>query len=150
LDLTAEGGRQDWPEWMTRQIRDADRILVIASPEYRRRAEGDTASDEGRGVQWEARQIRERIYGDQRAGLQIVLPVVLPGASVDDLPAWLTPRSTTHYRVEQFTNAGADRLLRVLTGQPWEVEPTLGAVPVLPPRSEVVVDVARALRGAGR
>ena len=136
VDLPAAERRQDWAEWMTRQIRDADRILVVASPEYRRRAEGDAGSEEGRGVQWEARQIRDRIYADQRAGLQIVLPVVLPGGSVTDLPAWLAPNSTTHYVIEEFTVTGANRLLRVLTSQPWETEPPLGAVPELPPRSE--------------
>ena len=61
LDLPAAEQRQDWAQWMTRQVRDADRVLVIASPEYKRRAEGDAAPGEGRGVQWEARLIRERV-----------------------------------------------------------------------------------------
>ena len=43
LDLPAAERRLDWAQWMTRQVRDADRILVVASPEYRRRAEGDAA-----------------------------------------------------------------------------------------------------------
>jgi hypothetical protein len=48
LDLPAAEERQDWTEWMTRQVRDADRVLVVASPEYRRRAEGDAEPGEGR------------------------------------------------------------------------------------------------------
>ncbi len=32
LDLPAAERRQDWAQWMTRQIRDAGRILVVASP----------------------------------------------------------------------------------------------------------------------
>src|ERR1017187_7582423 len=55
LDLPAMEVRQDWAEWMTQQVRDADRVLVIASPAYKRRAEGDARPDEGRGLQWEAR-----------------------------------------------------------------------------------------------
>ena len=70
LDLPAAGQRQDWAEWMTRQVRDADRVLVVASPDYKRRAEGDAGPGEGRGVQWEARLIRDRL-----------LPTSTPGCS---------------------------------------------------------------------
>ena len=55
LDLPAAEGRQDWAQWTAREVRDADRILVVASPEYRRRDVGDAEPDEGRGVQFEAR-----------------------------------------------------------------------------------------------
>ena len=125
--------RRDWAQWMTRQIRDADRVLVIASPEYRRRAEGDAEPDEGRGVQWEARLIRERCFRDQTAGLQWAVPVVLPGGAVDDIPLWLFPTTVTHYLVSEYTVVGAEELLRLLTGQPGEAEPALGTVPVLSP-----------------
>ena len=47
---------------------------------------------------------------------------------------WLAPQSTTHYLVTGYTVAGAEALLRVLTGQPAETEPDLGAVPYLPSR----------------
>ena len=134
LDLLAAERRVDWPEWMMREIRDADRVLIIASPEYRRRAEGDTQPDHGRGVQWEARQIREMFYSDQESGLQRVVPVVLPGCSAADIPLWLGPQSSTHYVISDFTVSGAERLLRLLTGQPWEREPPRGEVPILPPR----------------
>jgi hypothetical protein len=134
LDLAVAGGRVDWAEWMTREVRDADRVLVIASPDYKRRAEGDAGPDEGRGVQWEARLIRDVFYADQRAGLERVLPVVLPGCSADDLPLWLAPASVAHYVVSDFTVSGGEALLRLLTGQPLEIIPSLGVVPVLPPR----------------
>ncbi len=133
-DLTAAGQRQDWAEWMTRQVRDADRVLVIASPEYKRRAEGDAAADEGRGLQWEARLIRDLFYANQRTRLQRVLPVVLPGCSADDIPLWLAPAAATHYAVRDYTVPGAESLLRLLTGQPLEIAPPLGQVPSLPPR----------------
>jgi hypothetical protein len=133
-DLTAAGQRQDWAEWMTRQIRDADRVLVIASPEYKRRAEGDAAADEGPGLQWEARLIRDLFYANQRTRLQRVLPVVLPGCSADDIPLWLAPAAATHYVVLDYTVPGAESLLRLLTGQPLEIAPPLGQVPSLPPR----------------
>ena len=134
LDLPAAERRQDWAQWMTREVRDADRIVVVASPEYRRRAEGDAGPDEGRGVQWEARLIRDRFYADQDAGLQLVLPVVLPGGSAEDLPLWLAPASATHYPVTGYTVAGAEALLRVLTGQPLgdRAGPGRGPAPAAP------------------
>ncbi len=135
LDLAAAEQRVDWAQWMTFQVRYADWVLVVASPEYRRRAEGDALPSVGRGVQWEARLIREEFYADQQAGLRWVLPVVLPGCSARGIPLWLAPVSTTHYVVRDYSVAGAESLLRVLTGQPRETEPPLGAVPVLPPRA---------------
>jgi hypothetical protein len=51
LDLAATADRVDWAGWMTREVRDADRVLVIASAAYKRRAEGDAGPGEGRGVQ---------------------------------------------------------------------------------------------------
>ena len=137
LDLPAEARRLDWALWMTKEIRDADRVIVVASPAYRRRGDGDAEADEGRGVQFEARQIRDRFYADQAAGIEQVLPVVLPGSSAEDLPLWLAPASATVYRVTACTLAGAEPLIRVLTRQPREIEPPLGVVPLLPPRETV-------------
>jgi tetratricopeptide (TPR) repeat protein len=147
LDLPAAEQRVDWAEWMTQQVRDADRVLVIASPAYKRRAEGDAGPDEGRGVQFEARLIRDLFYANQEAGLGRFVPVVLPGCSPDDIPLWLGPASTAHYLVGEYTVAGAERLLRLLTGQPAEIEPPLGSVPVLPPRGAEGVAVTPARPG---
>lgn len=133
-DVTAAEDRQDWAQWMIGQIRDADRILVVASPAYARRANGDAEPDEGRGVQWEAGLIRNLVYEDQTGGVRRVLPVVLPSCSPRDIPLWLLPASAGYYRVSEFTVPGAEKLLRVLTGQPSEVEPPLGTPPALPPR----------------
>jgi hypothetical protein len=134
LDLPAAEQRVDWAQWMTLQLRDADWVLAIASPEYKRRSEGDALPGDGRGVQWEGRLIRELFYANQDEGLRRMLPVVLPGCSADDIPLWLAPVSATYYLVSDYTVGGAEKLLRVLTGQPWETEPPLGTLPTLPPR----------------
>ncbi|WP_165486259.1 toll/interleukin-1 receptor domain-containing protein [Frankia sp. Cppng1_Ct_nod] len=78
LDKPAAERRQDWPLWMLAEVRAADHVLIIASPEYRRRAEGDAAPDEGRGVQFEAALIRDELYRDRPAGMTSVL--VRPGS----------------------------------------------------------------------
>lgn len=134
LDLPAAEQRQDWPVWMLQQIRAARFVLMIASPEYRRRAEGEALASEGRGVQWEAGLIREEVYADKNASLNRFLPVVLPGCSAADIPKWMGPTTTTHYTISDYTLTGADSLLRLLTDQPSETQPPLGSVPVLLPR----------------
>jgi tetratricopeptide (TPR) repeat protein len=134
LDLPAAERRHDWPIWMLRQVRKADFVLVVASPAYRRRAEGDAGVNEGRGVQFEAALLREELYRDREAGMRKFLPVLLPGGSADDIPAFLGPTTATFYRVTELTTAGVERLLRVLTAQPLELEPPLGKVPELPSR----------------
>ncbi|MCI0690172.1 MAG: CHAT domain-containing protein, partial [Sporichthyaceae bacterium] len=137
LDLPAAERRQDWPLWMQDRAREARFVLVVASPAYRRRAEGEAAADEGRGVQFEAALIRDEVYRDRAASLDRIVPVVLPGCSAGDIPAWLGPHTTTHYVVSEYTVAGAERLLRLLTGQPFETVPPLGTVPALPARGGV-------------
>ena len=135
LDRVAAQRRQDWSLWMMDQVRDADHILVIGSAAYKRRAEGRAEPDEGRGVQFEARLIRDVFYRDQRA-LDRFVPVVLPGGSAADVPDFLAPAISTVYRVSELTVAGAEGLLRLVTGQAAEVEPPLGQVPVLGARGQ--------------
>ncbi|MCA1699565.1 MAG: TIR domain-containing protein [Actinobacteria bacterium] len=135
LDLPAAERRQDWALWMLDEVRAADFVLVIVSAAYRRRAEGAGDPDQGRGVQFEAALIREQLYADRQAGLGKFLPVLLPGASADDIPMFLGPTTTTSYRVAEMTPRGIERLVRVLTGQPWEVQPPLGQIPVLASRA---------------
>ncbi|GAA3045908.1 SEFIR domain-containing protein [Actinokineospora globicatena] len=116
LDQWADGARQDWSLWAMEHLRDADFILVIASPEYQRRAEGRAAPHEGRGAQFEAAIIRDHLTKDLRAGNARVLPVVLPGRSVDEIPAFLTPYSTTHYVIDEITESGVAYLASAITG----------------------------------
>ncbi len=145
LDLPGVEDRRDWAQWMTREVRDAGFVLVLASPSYRVRADGDAEPDEGRGVQWEARQIRDRFYADQDKGLREILPVLLPGRSEVDIPLWLAPASATSYVVTDFTVAGAEPLLRALTGQSSQLMPPLGPVPVLAARGVSIPAAARAV-----
>jgi hypothetical protein len=109
---------------MEQQIDLADHVLVIASPAYKQRAGADADEAVGRGVQYEARLLRNLFYQHQQ-DLNRFLPVVLPGGSARDLPAFLTPATTTVYRVAEFSLAGAEPLLRLLLDRPEEIEPEL-------------------------
>ncbi|MFL6120636.1 toll/interleukin-1 receptor domain-containing protein [Actinophytocola sp.] len=134
LDLPAATRRQDWPLWMLEEVGAADFVLVVASPEYRRRGEGKPPAEQGLGVQWEAALIREEVYSDRASAVRKFLPVLLPGRSTADIPAWLGPNSGTSYRVDDFTLAGAEELIRVLTRQPLVKPAPLGRRPLLPSR----------------
>lgn len=134
IDRVATEQRQDWSLWMEGEVAAADRILIVASRAYKQRAGVDADPGIGRGVQYEARLIRNLFYANQK-DLQRFLPVVLPGGDLDDVPAFLAPSIATVYRVEAFTLAGADALLRAIHGLPVEVDPTIGPVPDLPARA---------------
>ncbi|MBM7773164.1 hypothetical protein JOD54_003368 [Actinokineospora baliensis] len=117
LDQWADGKRQDWSLWAMENLRDSDFILVIASPQYRRRAEGQAEPHEGRGAQFEAAIIRDHLTQNLRQGTERVLPVVLPGGSIEDIPMFLTPYSTTRYEIDEFTESQVTYLISAITGE---------------------------------
>ncbi|MDR6594539.1 toll/interleukin-1 receptor domain-containing protein [Saccharothrix longispora] len=128
LDQVAAGERQDWALWMSRQIEQADVVLCVASEQYRLRAQGRTGPHVGRGVQWEARLIRDAFHAAQD-DLQKFVPVVVPGQTVAGVPDFLAPSTTTVYVVESFTKTGAEKLLRFLLRKPELRDIPLGEEP---------------------
>ncbi|MGH3770971.1 MAG: toll/interleukin-1 receptor domain-containing protein, partial [Pseudonocardiaceae bacterium] len=102
-DFVAAEERQDWARWTQQQVSSADRVLVIVSPEYKRRFEGIATPGTGRGVRHEARFIREHLYKDEETGVRKFLPVLLPGVTVADIPDVFQPTSATHYVVSGLT-----------------------------------------------
>ncbi|MBE8517782.1 TIR domain-containing protein [Amycolatopsis sp. H6(2020)] len=117
LDAWYDTVRRDWSSWATEQLTKADFILVVASPDYKRRADGTAMPHEGRGSQFEAAIIRDNLTRDLRRETERVLPVVLPGRSVDEIPVFLNAYSTTRYHVVEFTEAGVADLVAAITGQ---------------------------------
>jgi hypothetical protein len=116
LDRWYENVRRDWSLWAIRQLAEADFILVVASPGYRRRSDGWADAGDGRGVQFEGAIIRDNLMRNLPAETTRVLPVVLPGRNAGEIPAFLHAFSSSHYTVSGFTRAGADELLAVLAG----------------------------------
>ncbi|WP_370963088.1 SEFIR domain-containing protein [Amycolatopsis sp. cg9] len=117
LDLWYDNVRRDWSLWATENLAKADFILVIASPAYKSRADGTAMPHEGRGSQFEAAIIRDNLTRDLRRETERVLPVVLPGRSVEEIPDFLNAHSTTRYHVVEFTPAGVEDLVAAITGQ---------------------------------
>jgi hypothetical protein len=126
LDQWDDDGRVDWSLWAMEQIREADFILAIASPAYRVRAEGLAPADEGRGAQFEAALLRDGLTRDLVEQTGRILPVVLPGRSVKEIPSFLRPYSTTHYLVDELTVAGVEGLLAALNNVAKHPKPERG------------------------
>jgi hypothetical protein len=126
LDQWDDSVRRDWALWATQQLTSADFVIVIASPDYRKRAEGTVPAHEGRGSQYEAMVLRDALTKDLRAATRRILPVVLPGGSVDDIPAFLAPYSTTHFVIDAFTRDEVADLLNAITGTSARAKPRRG------------------------
>ncbi|WP_166459523.1 SEFIR domain-containing protein [Amycolatopsis pithecellobii] len=137
LDQWFLENRQDWYTWAIGNIASADFVLTIASDRYKRAAEGAVTREDNRGLQAEAALLRENLEENRPLWMTKILPVVLPGHRVEEIPIFLQPRTADHYVVTEFTVAGAESLLRVLTGQPPHVRPELGRTPDLPPHQPV-------------
>ncbi|MCG8914310.1 TIR domain-containing protein [Actinokineospora sp. PR83] len=116
VDQWDDNQRRDWSAWAIEHLNTADYILIIASPDYKRRADGTAPPHEGRGAQFEATIIRDQLTRNLREATKRLLPVVLPGRSVDDIPTFLAPHSATHFTVDEFTAEGVDYLLTAITG----------------------------------
>jgi tetratricopeptide (TPR) repeat protein len=111
--------RRDRFLWMIDQFRHADYVIVIASPEYRAAGDGNAPADCHRGVQTESAVLRNFIYRDRETWTRKILPVILPGRSVDEIPLYLQPHCASHYHLPKINAANARELTRVLTrGQP--------------------------------
>jgi SEFIR domain/NPCBM/NEW2 domain len=117
LDQWYDSWRLDWSAWAIEHLTKADFILAIASPDYKRRADGMAPADEGRGSQFEAAIMRDNLTKNLRRETGRILPVVLPGGSIKDIPTFLNAYSTTRFEINEFTEAGVAGLLAAMTGQ---------------------------------
>lgn len=114
-----------WPLWMYRQIADADRVIVVCTEPYKRRAEGEEKPGKGLGVAWEAQIITHELYAKRTNRF---VPVVLDPADVDQIPYFLV--GTTRYLVggpdDPLTIGPLDDLVDRLRGIPKVVPAALG------------------------
>ncbi|WP_166459784.1 SEFIR domain-containing protein [Amycolatopsis pithecellobii] len=117
LDQWDDHVRMDWSLWATEHLDRADFILAVASPAYKQRAEGGGPADEGRGARFEAARLRDMLTKNLREATERILPVVLPGRSVEEIPSFLNAYSTTHYRIHRIDDDGVAGLLAAMTGK---------------------------------
>lgn len=136
LDQWYDVGRRDWAEWAEHQIRAADFVLVIASPDYRRRSGSPAEPGDGPGSRYEIAIMRDMLTQDRDSAIERLLPVVLPGRAVSEIPQFLNPYSTTRFSVSRIDDDGVAELLAALH---WD-----GSDPLPPmPEREGPLRVAR-------
>lgn len=75
-DCWPGGPDEGWPNWSERQVREADRVLVVCTETWARRYDGDDDDvDRGHGTVAEARAIRQFLYASKgvNARFRVVL-----------------------------------------------------------------------------
>jgi hypothetical protein len=117
LDQFAGARRRDWADWACQQIESADYVIVVASPAYKRAADGNSNPGSW-GAQFEAIVLREKLCADRRSWLPRILPVVLPGGHVDDIPIYLQPHTASHFAIDELSTSGITHLLAALAARP--------------------------------
>lgn len=134
LDVWSADARHDWNAWAMREMTAAAYVIVVASQAYRAVGDGSGPADQHRGVQSEATLLRDLVYSDRDTWTPKVLPVLLPGHGIDEIPLFLSPYTTSRFPVTANTLTGAEDLLRVIHRSPGHVAPPVLAPPVLAPR----------------
>ncbi|SFR29739.1 SEFIR domain-containing protein [Lentzea waywayandensis] len=111
LDQYYPDVRRDWYEWMLNRVPTAAYVIVVASPMCR--IVGDAAGDPAQnlGGRSEMGLLRELMHSDRPRWTRRMLPVVLPGRSVGDIPLFLQPRTMDHYLIPSLTAAGVRPVL---------------------------------------
>jgi SEFIR domain len=118
---------EGWPAWMRKQLVETDFVVMVCTPSYRRRFEGEDDSGVGLGTTWEAMLAQQLLY-EAGARNHRLLPIVFEDADpAQDIP--LSLRAFTHYRLM----TGYDALLRRITNQPRRPPPPIGTLRTLPP-----------------
>jgi RNA polymerase sigma factor (sigma-70 family) len=124
----------DWTTYGPQAITDRAFALIAVSRAYKERWEGSADPRVGAGAVREANVLKTLFNQDRNAFRRKVKVVVLPGATVDDIPAELAA-AAQRFEIETIDEAGLEDLLRTLAGRPAYVAPPLGTLPPLRPKS---------------
>lgn len=114
LDQFEESPEEGWPRWVYTQVRDAELVLVVATPGYLARCEGEVPRAVGAdpAVKFESHLSLQELHEAGGRNRKFVPVLFNDDAIVESLP--LPLRGATCYRLP----AQRDDLYRRLTGQP--------------------------------
>src|ERR1700736_3993021 len=119
------------PEFMSREVRNADKILAICSPQYRQKVHAMEDGQRISGAGWESMLVTSNIWaslGDRNK----ILPVLFRGAWREAAPDVLIALPYFDLSNMATFEANYRDLLRSLAGQNAPVPP-LGRVPEIAP-----------------
>ncbi len=128
------------PAFMEREIRDNDYVVIVCTPEYRRK------SDEGTGgVGFEGAIMTGEIA--ERGNHRKYIPVLARGAWSAAAPSWLRGKRYADLSTAERYGAGYAELLRTLQGRKSEAPP-IGAIGVVHASGDSAPSGGRSTRGA--
>jgi len=129
IDQYEQSPPQGWPAWCEAEIDNARFVLMVCTETYLRRAKGEVGAGKGHGVLWEARLIKQHLYGAGSVSDKFV-PVLFADGTPEHVP--MPVRGASSYRVE--TPEGYEALLRLLFEKPLTPKGPIGKPPPLPPK----------------
>ncbi|HEY0172380.1 MAG TPA: SEFIR domain-containing protein [Pyrinomonadaceae bacterium] len=118
---------EGWPRWTSRQIEEADYVLVVCTGVYERRFKGSEEAGKGLGAQWEGAIITQELYTGA-ANNKKFIPVLFSPDDSHNVPRVL--RGVQSYNLSR--ENGYTELYRRLTNQPRVRKPNLGSLKPLP------------------
>lgn len=118
---------EGWAQWMIKQVKKADFVLIVCTKTYQLRFEGEDESGKGRGSKWEGAIITQELYDSQGRNKKFI-PVTFTPKDETHIPTIL--RGATYYIPD--TEKGYESLYRHLTNQPLIEKPVLSATPISP------------------
>jgi hypothetical protein len=125
LDQYEPDPPEGWPQWMSRQLDEANLVLVVCTDDYHSKAVARSPQGIG-GVKFETVLLVQDLY-DTGMWNERFIPVLFEKLPTTKIVRPL--RGYTRYLVD--SELGFENLLRRLTGQPRHVKPPLGTVPEL-------------------
>jgi tetratricopeptide (TPR) repeat protein len=98
-----------WSSWVEREIHDADFILAICSPTYRRRVMGELGAEPTGAVGWEGAAVYK--YLAEPSSNRKFIPILLDDSDLSDIPSPL--RAHAYIRLQD--DESYQRLVRALS-----------------------------------
>jgi hypothetical protein len=126
IDQYVPAPLEGWPRWMQQQIAAAKFVILVCTPSFRRRFEGNETPGVGNGVTWEG-LIANQMLHDNGALNEKLVPVLFEDSTLEAVPIVLRP--FTRYTLW----ADHDALYRHLTNQPAISPPPIGSRKEMPP-----------------
>lgn len=93
VDFFETSPREGWPAWMLNQLQVPDFCIAVCTPTYHRRVDGKEVPEQGFGVTWEGRWIRQLLYESKRNDR--VIPIVFETSDLKSIPLVLRDQPAT-------------------------------------------------------
>lgn len=122
LDQYVNGSpNEGWARWMSKQVKEAQFVLIVCTETYYRRFCGDEEPNQGKGVDWEGALVAQELYDSRSQTLKFV-PVFLNDAVPEYIPEPL--RAISHYAL--ISKKNYENLCDFLLGRAGVVPPPVG------------------------